>query len=283
MIINGFGGDGRIQGSSELIYSKNYTLTCTYDSTSYYKKFENGTSSSEYMNSNWSGTSPTFNTPDDIPTISSFYGLGYKAVYYDIDFASTVINGSWIFSTSRSNTITPTNAQKVHSGAWVRINSYTIWLLGDTVFTPGSANWWTGSGYKESGVVVNFNSATYTKYLDTSWGSGSKASLINSVPAGRQKEVSYTYKEFAPGQPPIVTYYNMSPTSRFSSDTAPSIAWGIGLGAYGNSEGASTYGDYCFGNLIPSKSVYRGTSTTAVTITATAPSVSIILRIYGIN
>lgn len=283
MIINGFGGDGRVQGTGELIQTVSGTVTLSYtlNAVTGFMTNTNGgvqTSSGE-------GTSATFNI--DVPSPASFYGLGYSAIQYSSSLETSSVTSGNVGIRANSSSSDQVIAANVKYGTLcafsLQIFSGIHWLIGigNTVYTASEI---ANSYSRYSCHLTSFSSLSWTKY---SWctksGTGTLDSITSTAGQGSDAEDVYVYEG---GNRQGECYWRKinSSTVTNSWSVSPKLYMYSGCPVSDSSIYTSTIGSSRGGMYFCSSVSGYNSSGTAVTLTPTAPpAFSFKVYIYGIN
>ena len=281
MIINGFGGDGRIQGERTLIETITGTMQFGWYDISTWCYMNNA----GYIGSkNSSSADPGATTSTlTIPNPSKYYGLGYRGVVYVPRVVTTTLtNGTFIVLCKKDSNQVPV-AGKTYACAVIleiTILNAVSYLVGrgTVVFNSNEI----GSGNYMYGHVISASSLSWTLYqsCDSTTSFATMASTVNT----RLPDPLYLLGPNAAGTVYWLNPAGGSSTSGYPNATMNKVTLYGGCPEKNNptyySTISSSNGGLCLGS---SYQVYNSAGT-KVTLTATQPSpLNVALDIYGIN
>lgn len=172
MIINGFGGDGRVQGKQDLIETITGTMQFgwygpTYSGSYYYYSMYNAGYIGNLSSS--SATPGAYDISFSIPSPEKYYGLGYRGIQYVPEVLTTSLTSGSFVVIGRTNSNQTIVANRAYGCAVViRVSILGIYFYligrGGATFNAnevGERNAWYGH-------IVPANSLIWTLYSATS-------------------------------------------------------------------------------------------------------------------
>lgn len=277
MIINGFGGDGRIQGESVLLQTVTGTVRGTYtDGTLATAPMTWGTFSTTGVNS-----SSTSNI--NVPPPNTFFGLGYKGIQYMPSVTSTSItsgNFAVVFKSDNNQSITTSATYVCGIAFYIRMFNTSFYLIGTGTFKVSASEIPT-SYSRWGGHLVSYSSLSWTL---VSYVTGSQSNLNSMLSDGNKGDTdgeTFFYNGYnKQGTVYWRAYDGYTPINTFSPIFDCSMRGGAQNSASGLTTISSSNGGATFR---PSYSIYNSSGATS-TLTPTNPgAINLRVDIYGIN